>query len=184
VGGLTAPSAGFDIGRRDNTFVLGETHVFRNGLSNEFRFQNIRNIYNVNTVDPFGPRYQIAGIGVFGREVASPSDRTQRRVQFVDNFSLPRGRHNIKFGGDFSRFTIDTISAVFLGGTIDFTPLPIPLGQALGAGASTQLVTALSTPRAAGGLGRPDLASGITTGPVAHIPQGKLGLSRSTQQGL
>jgi len=184
VGGLTAPSAGFDIGSRDNTFVLGETHVFRNGLSNEFRFQNIRNIYNVNTVDPFGPRYQIAGIGVFGREFASPSDRTQRRVQFVDNFSLPRGRHNIKFGGDFSRFTIDTISAVFLGGTIDFTPLPIPLGQALGAGASTQLVTALSTPREAGGLGRPDLASVITTDPLTTIQQVNFGFARSINQGF
>src|SRR5262249_6058179 len=60
VGGLFAPSAGFDIGSRDNTFVLGETHVFRNGSSNEFRFQSIRNTYNVNTVDPFGPRYEVA----------------------------------------------------------------------------------------------------------------------------
>src|SRR5262249_43649081 len=179
VGGLTAPSAGFDIGSRDNTFVLGETHVFRNGLSNEFPFHNIRNIYNVNTVDPFRPRYQIAGIGVFGPEFASPSDGTQRRVQFVDNFSLPRGRHNIKFGGDFSRFTIDTISAVFLGGTIGFTPLPIPLGQALGAGASTQLVTALSTPREAGGLGRARLPAGISTGPLAPIPPGDFRLCRS-----
>src|SRR5262249_46502225 len=157
VGGLIAPSACFDIGSRDNTFVLGETHVFSSGLSNEFRFQNIRNIYNVDTVDPFGPRYQVAGIGVFGREFSSPSDRTQGRGLVLVNFRLPAGRNNIKFGADFSRYSIDTVSAVFLGGTIDFAQLPIPLGQALGAGASTQLVTALSTPREAGGLGRPDL---------------------------
>src|SRR5262249_447032 len=50
VGGLKAPSAGFDLANRDNTFVLGETHVFRGGSSNEFRFQNIRNTYNVDTV--------------------------------------------------------------------------------------------------------------------------------------
>src|SRR5262249_42258805 len=142
IGGLFAPSAGFDIARRDNTFVLGETHVFRNGLSNEFRFQNIRNIFNCNTVDPFGPRYDIAGIGTFGREFTSPSDRTQRRIQFVDNFSVPRGRHNIKLGADFSRYTIDTVSAVFLGGTIDFAQLPVPLAQALVTCPPTQLVTA------------------------------------------
>jgi Carboxypeptidase regulatory-like domain len=184
VGGLFAPSAGFDIGSRDNTFVLGETHVFRNGWSNEFRFQSIRNTYNINTVDPFGPRYQVAGIGVFGREFSSPSERTQRRVQFLDNFSLPRGRHNIKFGADFSRYTIDTFSPIFLGGAIDFAPLPIPLGQALGAGASTQLVTALSTPREAGGLGRPDLAPVITTQPLTTVQQLNLGFARSINQGF
>ncbi|HEX5080937.1 MAG TPA: carboxypeptidase regulatory-like domain-containing protein, partial [Blastocatellia bacterium] len=55
VGGLIGPSAGFDIGSRDSTFVLGETHVFRNGTTNEFRFQSLRNTYNCDTVDPFGP---------------------------------------------------------------------------------------------------------------------------------
>src|SRR5215813_6806099 len=134
VGGLKAPSAGFDIGNRDNTFVLGETHVFRGGSSNEFRFQNIRNTYNVDTVDPFGPRIMVGGVGVFGRDFSSPSDRTQRRIQFVDNFSLSRGRNNIKFGADVSRYTIDTVSAVFLGGSIDFSQLPIPLAQVLGSG--------------------------------------------------
>ncbi len=184
VGGLSAPSAGFDIGSRDKTFVLGETHIFRNGMSNEFRFQSLRNIYNINTVDPFGPRYQVAGVGNFGREFYSPSERTQRRVQFLDNFSLPRGRHNFKFGADFSRYTIDTTSAVFLGGAIDFGQLPIPLGQALGATAATQLATTLSTPREAGGLGRPDLARVITTEPLTTIQQMNFGFARSINQGF
>jgi hypothetical protein len=187
VGGLFAPSAGFDIGNRDNTFVLGETHIFRNGSSNEFRFQSVRNTYNVDTVDPFGPRYQIAGIGVFGREFSSPSRRTQRRVQALDNFSLLRGRHNFKFGADFNRYTIDTLSAVFLGGNIDFAQLPIPLAQVLGAGASTQLVTALSTPREAGGLGRPDLAPVITdptTQPLSTVQQVNFGFARAINQGF
>jgi hypothetical protein len=184
VGGQFAPSSGFDIGNRDSTFVFGETHVFRNGSSNEFRFQSVRNTYNVDTVDPFGPRLNVAGIGVFGREFSSPSDRTQRRIQFLDNFSLSRGRHNIKFGADFSRYTIDTVSAVFLGGNIDFAQLPIPLGQVLGAGAATQLVTALSTPRAAGGLGRPDLAPVITTQPLTTVQQLNFGFARSINQGF
>ena len=47
VGGLFAPSAGFDVGIRDSTFVVGETHLFGNGLSNEFRFQSFRNVANV-----------------------------------------------------------------------------------------------------------------------------------------
>jgi carboxypeptidase family protein/TonB-dependent receptor-like protein len=186
VGGQFAPSAGFDIGNRDSTFVFGETHVFHSGSSNEFRFQSVRNTYNVDTVDPFGPRINVAGIGFFGREFSSPSDRTQRRIQFLDNFSLPRGRHNFKFGADFNRYTIDTVSAVFLGGNIDFAQLPIPLGQVLGAGAA-QLVTALNTPRAMGGLGRPDLAPVITDGqaqPLTTVQQLNLGLARSINQGF
>jgi hypothetical protein len=184
VGGLFAPSSGFDIGSRDSTFVLGETHVLRNGATNEFRFQSIRNTYNVDTVDPFGPRYQVAGIGAFGREFTAPSDRTQRRIQFIDNFGLTRGRHNIKFGADFSRYTIDTVSAVFLGGIVDFAQLPIPLGQALGADQAAQLVSALSTPREAGGLGRPDLAPVVTTQPLTTIQQMNFGFARSINQGF
>ncbi|HEV2666840.1 MAG TPA: hypothetical protein VG324_18115, partial [Blastocatellia bacterium] len=178
VGGLVAPSAGFDIANRDNTLVLGETHVFRGGASNEFRFQFVRNTFNVDTVDPFGPRLQVAGIGVFGREFSSPSDRSQRRFQFIDNVSLPRGKHDFKFGADFSRYDIDTLSAVFLGGAIEFAQLPIPLGQVLGAGPATQLVTALS------GLGRPDLAPVVTAQPLTAVQQVNFGFARSINQGF
>lgn len=184
IGGQIAPSAGFNIANRDNTFVVGETHVFNNGSTNEFRFQNIRNTYNADTVDPNGPRFEIAGIGSFGRDFTSPTDRTQRQVQFVDNVSLPLGRHNIKFGGNFSRYTIDTISDVFLGGEIDFAQLPIPLAQALGSSASSQLVTALSTPTSAGGLGRPDLVPVITTQSLTTVQQASFGFARSINQGF
>ena len=182
VGGLFAPSAGFDVGIRDSTFVVGETHLFGNGLSNEFRFQSIRNVASVAPVDPFGPRYQVAGIGNFGREFQSPTKATQRRVQFLDNLSLTRGRHNFKFGGDFSHYTIDSLAAIFLGGNIDFAQLPVPLGQLpldqlLGVSAA-QLVTNLS------GLGRPDLASVITTEPLTTVQQMNFGFARAINQGF
>jgi hypothetical protein len=181
VGGQFGPSSGFDIGSRDNTIVLGETHVFRSGASNEFRFQLVRNTYNVDTVDPFGPRIRLAGIGVFGREFASPSDRAQRRFQFVNNFSLPAGRHNLKFGADFSHYNIDTASAVFLGGFIDFAQLPISLGQVLGDSATSQLVSALS------GLGRSDLGPVLQDGqtqPLTVVQLASLGFARSINQGF
>src|SRR5215813_9818207 len=170
VGGQFGPSSGFDIGSRDNTIVLGETHVFR--------FQFVRNTYNVNTVDPFGPRIRLAGIGAFGREFRSPSERAQRRFQFINNFSLPEGRHNLKFGADFSRYDIDTVSPIFLGGIIDFAQLPIPLGQVLGAGAASQLVTDLTR------LGRSDLATVVTDQPLTVVQQASLGFARSINQGF
>src|SRR5262245_36294333 len=187
VGGQFAPSSGFDIGNRDSTFVFGETHVFRSRSSNEFRFQSVRNTYNVDTVDPFGPRINIAGIGFFGREFSSPSDRTQLRIQFLDNFSLSRGRHNFKFGADFSRYTIDTASAIFLGGNVDFAQLGTPLGfvlpQVLKGVTPQQFATNLSTPRAMGGLGRPDLAA-VLMQPLTTIQQVNFGLARSINQGF
>src|SRR5215510_14997727 len=180
VGGLFAPSAGFDVGIRDNTFVVGETHLFGNGLSNEFRFQSIRNVSNVAPVDPFGPRYQVAGIGNFGRGIESPTKATQRRVQFLDNLSLSRGRHNLKFGGDFSHYTIDSLAAIFLGGSVDFAQLSIPLGQVLGDVGAAQLAKDLS------GLGRSDLAQmvGDKMQPLTTVQQMNFGFARAINQGF
>jgi hypothetical protein len=188
VGGLVAPSGAADIGSRDNTIALGETHLFRNGLSNEFRAQYSRNSYNVDPVQPFGPRYQVSGIAFFGRDFTLPSDRDVPRLQFIDNFSLPRGRHDIKFGADIGRYRVSTLTAVFLGGNIEFSQLPVSLGpvldQSLGNGAAARLVTALSTPTAAGGLGRPDLVPVITTQPLTTTQLINFGFPRAITQGF
>src|SRR5262245_13570341 len=178
IGGQFAPSSGFDVANRDNTFILGETHVFKNGSSNEFRFQSVRNTFNADTSDPYGPRIRVIGIGNFGRDFFSPSDRTQRRLQFVDNISMRRGNHNIKFGADFSRYTFDTSTAIFLGGSIDFTQSPIPLGFVLSDSAKTQLITALA------GLGRLDLLPVITTQPLTVVQQMNFGLPSAINQGF
>lgn len=182
-GGLLSPSTAFDLGIHDHTFVAGHTHVLRSGATNELRFQLVRNVFNTNPVDPTGPRYEIAGIGSFGRDFATPSDRKLWRTQFLDNFSLTRNKHNYKFGGDFNRFTLDVLNPIFGGGNIDFTQLPIPLAAVLGDAASTQLATALATPREAGGLGRPDLVPVITTNPLTTVQQLNFGFMSVINQG-
>jgi hypothetical protein len=184
IGGQAAPSAGFDIAVHDHSFVLGETHVFQGGATNEFRFQLIRNVFNSNTVDPYGPIYSVAGIGGFGREFTSPSNRKQWRTQFLDNLSLIRGRHNLKLGADFNRFSFDVFNPIFGGGSIDFSQLPVPLAMVLGGSAATQLATALGTPQSAGGLGRPDLIPVITTQPLTTIQQMNFGFPVSINQGF
>ncbi len=183
VGGLTAPSAGFDIAVRDHNVVLGNSHVFSSNSVNEFRFQFVRGIFNLNTVDPYGPRIAIAGVGAFGREFISPSERTQRRYQWVDNFSHTRGRHYFKTGIDFTRYAFDTFSPIFLGGQIDFARLPIPLGAVLGSDAAG-LVTLLQTPKSAGGIGRPDLVPVVTTQPLTVIQQANFGMALLINQGF
>ncbi|MDX2030268.1 MAG: carboxypeptidase regulatory-like domain-containing protein [Blastocatellia bacterium] len=183
VGGLTAPSAGFDIAVRDHNIVAGNNHVFNASSVNEFRFQFVREVFNLNTVDPYGPRIAIAGVGQFGREFISPSERTQRRYQWVDNFSHTRGRHYFKMGVDFTRYAFDTFSPVFFGGQIDFARLPIPLGAVLGSDAAG-LVTLLQTPKNAGGLGRPDLVPVVTTQPLTIVQQASFGMPLLINQGF
>jgi hypothetical protein len=178
IGGLIAPSAGFDIASQDHTFTLGETRIFRGGASNEFRFQSARNVYNINTVDPYGPRINVAGIGVFGREISSPSDRTQRRLQFLDNLSFRRGNHNFKFGADFSRYTVDTSSSVFLGGLVDFAQLPIALKDVLDPALTAQLKTQLNA------AGRADLATAVDQQSLTTVQQLNFGLARGINQGF
>jgi hypothetical protein len=187
IGGQLAPSTGFDIASRDHTFVLGETHIFNHGgTANEFRLQIFRNTFNANTVDPYGPRLRVAGIGNFGREFFSPSERTQWNVQFVDNFSLTRGRHNIKIGADISRYKVDTMTASFLGGMIDFSRLyEVNLEKLLGSAPFYQsLITALKTPVADGGLGRPDLVQVVNVLPLTTVQQMNFGFARAINQGF
>jgi Carboxypeptidase regulatory-like domain/TonB-dependent Receptor Plug Domain len=187
IGGQMAPSTGFDIANRDHTFVLGHTHIFNSGgKTNEFRLQVLRNVFNANTVDPFGPRFRVAGLGNFGREFFSPSDRTQRNIQFVDNFSLTRGNHNIKLGADFSRYHFNSMTAAFLGGIIDFARLyEVNLDRVFGHRPEFQaLIDALGTSVEDGGLGRPDLIPVLNVLPLTTVQQMNFGFARAINQGF
>jgi hypothetical protein len=183
VGGLNAPSAGFDIALHDHAIVFGENHIFNAQTFNEFRFQFARNVFNVDTVDPFGPRLSIAGIGEFGRDFNAPADRLQHRLQFVENFSYERGRHHFKLGVDFNRYTIDGVVAIFRGGQIDYARLPIPLSALIGEGISSVFARLLNLPKDQGGLGRPDLVP-VLSEPLTTIQQFNLGFALSVNQGF
>jgi len=178
VGGLNAPSTGFDIALRDQAFVFGENHTFSDRAYNEFRFQFARNVFNVDTGDPFGPRVTLSGIGRFGRDFNNPTDRTQHRIQLVDNFSRQFGRHNFKMGGDFNRFTFDAFLGIFGGGDLSFSRLPIPLAAAFGESNAAQIVSALNI------LGRQDLIPVVTTEPLTALQQFNFGFAVSFNQGF
>jgi len=184
IGGQAAPSTGFDVAIHDHALVLGENHEFSGRSLNEFRLQLVREVFNVDTVDPFGPRINIAGIGKFGREFTNPSDRIHHRYQVLDNWSYRTGRHNFKAGVDVSRFTFTGYGPAFLGGEINFVRLPIPPAAVLGVPATTQLATLLATPRTAGGLDRADLIPTLTTEPMTVIQQMNFGMATSINQGF
>ena len=126
IGSQVAPSGAYDTAIHDQAWVFGENHVLSSHAVNEFRFQFVRNIFNLDSVDPYGPRINVDGIGSFGRDFNVPSDRTQHRYQWLDNYSHTIGRHNLKVGGDFNRISFDTKTAVFVGGAMEFSQLPVP----------------------------------------------------------
>lgn len=184
IGRQVAPSGAYDAAIHDQAWVFGENHVLSSHAVNEFRFQFVRNIFNLDSVDPYGPRINVDGIGSFGRDFNVPSDRTQHRYQWLDNYSHTIGRHNLKVGGDFNRISFDTKTAVFVGGAMEFSQLPVPPAALFGITLTTQLVNLLSTPTITGGLGRPDLVPVITTQPLTTIQQFNFGLMENFTQGF
>jgi len=109
-------------GTVQDTWTLGTNRI------NEFRFQYARRglSYFYNTQIPGGsyPAINITGIAYFGREPYSYIQRTETRYQFVDNFSLSVGRHNMKFGGDVNYLPLKAIFTVNYGGVYDFGSFP------------------------------------------------------------
>src|SRR5215470_14596050 len=184
IGRQVAPSGAYDAAIHDQAWVFGENHVLSSRAVNEFRFQFVRNIFNLDSVDPYGPRINISGVGSFGRDFNVPSDRTQHRYQWLDNYSHSIGRHNLKVGGDFNRISFDTKTTTFVGGAMEFAQLPVPPAVLLGPALTTQLVGLLSTPAAAGGLGRPDLVPVVTTQPLTTIQQFNFGLMQNFTPGF
>ena len=95
----------------------------------------------------------IPGFAFFGREPYSFIQRTEERYQFVDNFSISKGRHDIKFGGDYNYIPLSATFTVNYGAVINFGGLdPTQLGFPATAGPIT--IPAFS-PVQAYGLGIP-----------------------------
>jgi hypothetical protein len=105
-------------GEVQDTWTIGTNKV------NEFRFQYARRglSYFYNTKIPGGsdPAVNIPGFAYFGREPYSYIQRTETRYQFIDNFSLSVGRHNMKFGGDVNYLPLNATFTVNYGGVYDF----------------------------------------------------------------
>jgi hypothetical protein len=99
---------------RTDSAVASVTSVIDARALNEFRFQfaydNQNNIANTDNVNA-----RITGvISGWGRGTTEPRYTRERRFQFLDNFSLSRGRHEFKSGVDFSVIRIENFfSGVF-----------------------------------------------------------------------
>ena len=103
-------------------WIIGSTKA------NEFRFQYARRglLYNYSSaVDANGRPVgsfvgnQVAGTAFMGREPFSFVNRTEQRYQFMDNFSLVKGRHSMKWGADFNYLPLKADFTVNFGGVMN-----------------------------------------------------------------
>jgi hypothetical protein len=99
-GGLKGPSRGANYSIQDSSGVFGDSHFFGPRLVNEFRFQFANRDYKALPADPFGPEITINGVAALGRDFYLPTNRTEKRWQWLDNVTAVAGKHTLKFGGD------------------------------------------------------------------------------------
>jgi hypothetical protein len=94
---------------------------------NEFRFQFARRGLHFGFSQlPGGSNIgvNIPGYAYFGREPYSTVDRIERRNEFTDQVTVIRGRHTLKFGGDFNLIQLRSAKAQIFeldfGGDVNF----------------------------------------------------------------
>jgi Carboxypeptidase regulatory-like domain/TonB dependent receptor len=102
---------------------------------NEARFQFARRGLHFGFSDLPGGSFigvNIPGYAYFGREPYSPVDRIERRTEFTDQFTMIRGKHTFKFGGDYNLIQLRSDKAQIFqldfGGDVNFGGLT-PFGS-------------------------------------------------------
>jgi hypothetical protein len=96
---------------KDSSFTLGLNTILSGTTANELRFQYGRRDTTFKSQLGDAVAFNISGTAFIGRELFSPVDRTEHRVQLADNFNWVWGSHAFKFGGDINYVKIP--SAVF-----------------------------------------------------------------------
>ncbi|HLZ90636.1 MAG TPA: carboxypeptidase regulatory-like domain-containing protein [Candidatus Acidoferrum sp.] len=112
---------------RDFDLTFQHDTVISDRDFNEFRAQYARRGLHFGFSDlPGGSNIgvNIPGFAYFGREPYSTVDRIERRTEFTDQISVIRGRHTLKFGGDFNLIQLRSSKAQIFeldfGGVVNF----------------------------------------------------------------
>lgn len=135
------PGFGNNVSRRAQNLMAAETHTFKPSLLNELRFgftrvafsvahqnQGVSLNQQVGLPEPSSnPRdwglafVSVAGIGSIGDEYNNPQSGTTTTFQIIDHVTWIRGRHLMKFGGDFRAQRQEAYRDVLSRGLISFT---------------------------------------------------------------
>lgn len=156
-GGLTASLGGsiartdlnfpLDLPVHDRLLILRETHVFSPALVNEARFGYVR-IHNdsINSpivtasdlgidrpnsnIDDLPYKFTFNSLGInIGPTPGANQDQLQNNLVASDTASYNRGRHLIRFGGEYDRVNLDKLFPQEFNGQLFFSPSdPAPCG--------------------------------------------------------
>ncbi|MBI3941209.1 MAG: TonB-dependent receptor [Acidobacteria bacterium] len=108
---------------RTDSAVLSLTSVLSARALNEFRFQFAWDDQN-NVSNSDVPQASITNvISGFGRATTEPRYTRERRFQFMDTYSLTRGRHELKAGADMSVLRIGNFFPGTFGGSYSFASI-------------------------------------------------------------
>jgi len=180
IGGLKGPSRGANYAIQDFAGVLGHSYFFGPRFMNEFRFQVAGRHYNVLPADANGPEITINGVAALGRDFFLPSNRNEKRWQWLDNLTLVAGKHSIKAGMDLHYVQFDTTTEVFLGGRFIFgegIPLSRIVDSLYGQGASSSVADTFA------GADRGDVVRNLAAS-ITSLQAFNLGLPSVYQQGF
>jgi Carboxypeptidase regulatory-like domain/TonB dependent receptor-like, beta-barrel len=100
-GGLSAPSASAGLENLDQTIAFSNTMTLSMRTVLETRAQFADSDLKAPPTDPIGPSVSIAGVASFGTLSSSPTRRSNRMYQVVNNLSHQAGAHALRLGADF-----------------------------------------------------------------------------------
>ena len=99
-GGLSAPSASSNLDNLDQTLAVGNTLMLSSRTVLETRGQLAHGSLHAPPSDPIGPAVTITGVATFGTSSTSPTARSNRLLQVVNNLSHQAGEHALRAGFD------------------------------------------------------------------------------------
>lgn len=91
---------------KNYVFVSQLNSVFGSSYVNDFRFQFARG-ERPREANALTPLVNVANVGLYGTRSFLPTTQFDERFQFIDGFSITKGNHNIKIGGEFSDIFVD-----------------------------------------------------------------------------
>jgi outer membrane receptor protein involved in Fe transport len=128
--------ARFGWNRYRNGFYPQDASIF--GDPNVSLGINTLDLLGPNTALPrdFGlPTIEVGGLASLGSSgFSNPRDRVDSNYQLFDNFSWKINRHDVKFGGEYRRTTVNSFNDLLARGELDFNSLAEFLGGGLDGG--------------------------------------------------
>jgi hypothetical protein len=144
IAGANVP--GFPVGEnfRAQNASLEETHSFSPGVVNVIRFSFLRNKflfgeaanhtafsslgfqYSPSLASQAGPPFiEVGGYASIGNPITGPANDYQSTFSLTDSLAWVRGKHEVKFGGEFQRDQLNTLLGIASNGFFVFAPVPI-----------------------------------------------------------